>query len=82
LTSVVNLTGSPNHIPRGLSQALVHTRRGALGRARAAPPAPAQLTARGKPQKVALTACMHKPLAILHAVLRGRSPWQPTLLAS
>jgi transposase len=41
-----------------------------------------QLTARGKPKKVALIACMHKLLTILHAVLRDRTPWQPTLLAS
>jgi transposase len=41
-----------------------------------------RLVARGKPKKVALTACMHKLLTILHAVLRDRTPWQPTLLAS
>jgi transposase len=41
----------------------------------------AGLLARGKPKKVALTACMHKLLTILHAVLRDRTPWQPTLLA-
>jgi transposase len=41
-----------------------------------------RLVARGKPKKVALTACMHKLLTILHAVLRDRSPWQPTLLAT
>jgi transposase len=40
-----------------------------------------RLLTRGKPKKVALTACMHKLLAILHAVLRDRAPWQPTLLA-
>lgn len=40
------------------------------------------LLARGKPKKVALTACMHKLLTILHAVLRDRAPWQPTLLAT
>jgi transposase len=39
------------------------------------------LLARGKPKKVALTACMHKLLTILHAVLRDRRPWQPALLA-
>src|SRR5262249_27086466 len=38
------------------------------------------LLARGKPKKVALTACMHKLLTILHAVLRDRTPWQPTPL--
>lgn len=40
-----------------------------------------QLTARGKPKKVALTACMHKLLIILYAVLRDQTPWQPTPLA-
>ena len=41
-----------------------------------------QLIARGKPKTVALTACMHKLLTILHAVLRDRTPWQPTPLAT
>jgi transposase len=41
-----------------------------------------RLVARGKPKKLALTACMHKLLTILHAVLRDRAPWQPTLLAT
>lgn len=41
-----------------------------------------RLLARGKPKKVALTACMHKLLTILHAVLRDRAPWQPSLLAT
>jgi len=41
-----------------------------------------QLVARGKPKKVALTACMHKLLTILHAVLRDRAPWQPSPLAT
>lgn len=41
-----------------------------------------RLLARGKPKKLALTACMHKLLIILHAVLRDRTPWQPTLLAT
>jgi transposase len=41
-----------------------------------------RLLERGKPKKVALTACMHKLLTILHAVLRDRTPWQPSLLAS
>jgi transposase len=41
-----------------------------------------QLLARGKPKKVALTACMHKLLLILHAVLRDRAPWQPAPLAT
>jgi transposase len=41
-----------------------------------------RLLARGKPKKVALTACMQKLLTILHAVLRDRTPWQPTPLAT
>jgi transposase len=43
-----------------------------------------RLLARGKPKKVALIACMHKLLLILHAVLRDRTPWQgqPTQLAT
>jgi transposase len=36
-----------------------------------------RLVARGKPKKVALTACMHKLLLILHAVLRDQTPWAP-----
>jgi transposase len=42
----------------------------------------ARLLARGKPKKVALTACRHKLLTILHAVLRDRTPWQTTPLAT
>jgi transposase len=42
----------------------------------------AGLLARGKPKKLALTACMQKLLTILHAVLRDHTPWQPTLLAT
>jgi transposase len=34
-----------------------------------------RLCAAGKPKKVALTACMHKLLLILNAVLRHRTPW-------
>jgi transposase len=41
-----------------------------------------RLLVHGKPKKVALTACMHKLLTILHAVLRDRTPWQPALLAT
>lgn len=41
-----------------------------------------RLLERGKPKKGALTACMHTLLTILHAVLRDRTPWQPSLLAS
>lgn len=35
-----------------------------------------RLCARGKPKKVALTACMRKLLTILGAVLRSRTPWR------
>jgi transposase len=38
-----------------------------------------QLLARGKPKKVALIACMHKLLTILHAVLRHHIPWRPVV---
>ena len=41
-----------------------------------------QLVARGKPKKVALIASMQKLLTILHAMLRHRTPWQPTPLAT
>jgi transposase len=34
-----------------------------------------RLCAKGKPKKVALTACMRKLLTILGAVLRNRTPW-------
>jgi transposase len=34
-----------------------------------------RLCAAGKPKKVALTACMHKLLLILNAILRHRIPW-------
>ena len=33
--------------------------------------------AAGKVKKVALTACMHKFLTILNALLKHRTPWQP-----
>jgi transposase len=36
-----------------------------------------RLLAAGKVKKVALTACMHTLLTILHAMLRHRTPWQP-----
>jgi transposase len=35
-----------------------------------------RLCAAGKPKKVALTACMHKLLLILNAILRHRTPWR------
>jgi transposase len=41
-----------------------------------------RLLARGKPKKVALIACMHKLLTILHAVLRTHTPWLPAPLAT
>jgi transposase len=37
----------------------------------------ARLLAAGKVKKVALTACMHKLLTMLHAMLKHRTPWQP-----
>jgi transposase len=36
-----------------------------------------RLLAAGKVKKVALTACMHKFLTILNAMLKHRTPWQP-----
>ena len=36
-----------------------------------------RLCAAGKPKKVALTACMHKLLTILGAMLRDHTPWRP-----
>jgi transposase len=41
-----------------------------------------RLVARGKPQQVALIACRHKRLTILHALLRDRAPWQAAPLAT
>ena len=35
-----------------------------------------RLLAAGKAKKVALTACMHKLLTILNAMLKHRTPWQ------
>jgi transposase len=35
-----------------------------------------RLLAAGKVKKVALTACMHKFLTILNAMLKYRTPWQ------
>ena len=37
-----------------------------------------RLLAAGKPKKVALTACMHKLLTILNALLRRRTRWDPS----
>ena len=36
-----------------------------------------RLCAAGKAKKVALTACMHKLLTIMHAMVRDLKPWQP-----
>jgi len=40
-----------------------------------------RLCDRGKPKKLALTACMHKLLTILNAILRHQTPWQVPALA-
>jgi transposase len=37
----------------------------------------AQLTARGRPKKVAIVACMRKMLTILNAMVRDGRPWSP-----
>jgi transposase len=37
----------------------------------------AGLTARGKPRKVALVACMRKMLTILNAMVKSQTPWHP-----
>lgn len=39
----------------------------------------ARLRARGKPAKLAITACMRKLVVILNAMLRDQRPWQPHL---
>ena len=38
-----------------------------------------RLRSRGKPAKVALTACMRKLLVILNAIVRSNQPWDPQL---
>ncbi len=40
-----------------------------------------RLVERGKPKKVALTACMHKLLTVLNAMVKHQTPWQPILAA-
>ena len=40
-----------------------------------------RLLAAGKAKKVALTACMHKLLTIMNAMVRDRKPWQPQEVA-
>jgi transposase len=42
----------------------------------------ARLLAQGKAKKSALTACMHKLLRILNAMIRDGKPWQPPTLAT
>jgi transposase len=37
----------------------------------------ARLVAAGKRKNVALTACMHTRLIIMHAMVREMTPWQP-----
>lgn len=39
-----------------------------------------RLCQNGKPKKVALTACMHKLLVILNAMVKSATPWQPNLV--
>jgi transposase len=39
-----------------------------------------RLIANGKKPKVALTACMHKLLVIMNAMIKNKSPWQPQIL--
>ena len=41
-----------------------------------------RLCAAGKPKKVALTACMHKLLTILNAMVKHRTPWAYTPIQS
>jgi len=41
-----------------------------------------RLTSAGKPNKLALVACMRKLLVILNAMLRDRTPWNPTLASA
>ena len=38
-----------------------------------------RLTEKGKPPKLALTACMRKLIVILNAMLRDKKPWRPTI---
>jgi transposase len=38
-----------------------------------------RLLATGKAKKVALTACMHKLLTILNAMMKQRTPWRDTV---
>ncbi len=42
----------------------------------------ARLVSQGKAKKAALTACMHKLLRILNAMIRDGKPWQPPTLST
>ncbi len=41
-----------------------------------------RLIAKGKPAKVAMTACMHKLVIIMNAMIREKTPWQPRIIAA
>ena len=41
-----------------------------------------RLTARGKPRKVAIVACMRKMLIILNTMMKNNTGWNPTLKTS
>lgn len=41
-----------------------------------------RLLSRGKPKKVALTACMRKMLVVLNAMIRDQRPWDPLSVAA
>ena len=41
-----------------------------------------RLLARGKLKKVALTACMHKLLIILNAMLKQKTAWRETVVVT
>jgi transposase len=65
--------GGRRHVRDALSMAtLVAVRHNGLLRAFSE-----RLLAGGKPKTLALTACRHKLLTILHAVLRHHTPWRP-----
>jgi transposase len=67
--------GGRAHVRSALSMAtLVAVRHNPLLR-----PFYQRLLAAGKPKKVALTACLHKLLTILNAMLRHRTRWSPSL---
>jgi transposase len=48
-----------------------------IGGVAVGPKAAARLRAAGKPKKLALTACMHKLLTILNAMMKSQTPWAP-----